>query len=141
MAEAPSAPGKVAVLTTGGLWVLGTINGAQISLVDFTAATGLSIVGAASYQFLRAYVKREAEAANGLPSEARSVLDTQTLAYACLAAPLATALLFYLISILGGTANSLYSIGGFYAAGALAPQLIPNVLGLIARFMPSPGKA
>lgn len=128
------ASGTSAAVPTG-LWILGSIGGVHISLVDFGIATGLSALGALSYQFLKAQMTREAEAAKGVPVEKRSQLDYKTLTYACMAAPLATGLLMWVIGALGGTANSLYSIGGFYAAGAMAPQLIPLVLAMLSKVL------
>lgn len=136
-------PEPAAIVTssavTGGLWILGTVGGQDISIAQFGVATGLSVLGALSYQFIRAYSKREEEEAKGIPPSQRTRVDMLTVAYALAAAPLAAGLLMWMIQALGGTANSLYSVGGFYGAGAFAPLVVGSGRQLISRFLAPKG--
>ena len=137
---------NTAVGTTAGLVTLGSLNQIfglpvlGVPLGNFFVFTALSVFGAFSYQFVKAQVAREDAASKGVVTADRPKIDLTTLAYSMAAAPLATGLMLYIIQVFGGM-NDLYSIGGFYAAGALGPQLVPAVFSMMTKLLSGLGPA
>lgn len=119
---------------TAGLWILGAAGGVVISPVDFVSDTGIAMAGAVSYQFLKAQMAREKAAEAGAPPESRPRVDLVTLGYAMAGAVVSTGFLLYLTQVVGGV-KDLYSIGGFYAAGAFGPQFAGLILNLFSKVL------
>lgn len=97
-----------------------------VSWSAFAFATGLSIAGAFSYQFLKVLVLREAAEQAGKPPNQRPTIDWTSTVYAMISSILATGVLLSLIQNFTSL-HSLYSVGGFYFAGATAPKLVQLV--------------
>ena len=118
-----AALGTLAITSSG---VLG------ISWSDYALATVLSVVGAFSYQFIKAQVAREQAAAAGKPKNELPKIDLETTLYAVIGALIAPGALISIINVSGGL-HDLYSIGGFYIAGAFAPQILSLAWAVVSK--------
>lgn len=120
--------------TASGLAGLGVSGILGVDWSAFALATGLSIAGAFSYQFLKVLVLREAAQQAGKPRNELPTIDWTTTAYAMIAAVIATGALLSVIQTFTSL-HSLYSIGGFYFAGAMAPQLVQLVFSQVVKLL------
>lgn len=128
----PTTPTMVG--TGGALMGLGASGILGVSWGAFALATALSIAGAFSYQFLKILVLREAAAQAGKARNELPTIDWTTTAYAMVASLIATGALLSAIQTFTSL-HSLYSIGGFYFAGAMAPQLVQLVFGQLVKLL------
>lgn len=105
-----------------------------VSWSAFALATGLSVAGAFSYQFLKVLVLREAASQQGKPRNELPTIDWTTTLYAMIASLIATGALLSMIQTFTSL-HSLYSIGGFYFAGAMAPQFVQLVFSQLTKLL------
>lgn len=134
---------STAITITGGtLLTLGSTMPGGASFYEFMWGCFFAMLGACSFQFIRAQDARQKAADKGVPVEQRPRIDIVMVGYAMLGAIISAACMIYAVHQFGGAtgfgdATWLQSVAGYMVAGAAGPPLVLKMVGYFTNLMGS----